>query len=253
MTIITNEIYLLDGLTKSILVSAADSRVLEPNGRYSTHRKLFEIPYLRAYISYHGLAQVFPSRKPVYLSNWLPNFISDHTSICDLREFAFSLRDALHTVIPPQVLKVNHSGFHLLGYNSRDFPDFWYLSNIGGMDQFVYKDLHDRYREPTQDFLERDARKHLGYDGVNPQSAQNKGWIYRNGDIRAHAVMWGKLDEILTGMFQFDDFTQPISVNGYENYVRTKLEILAHIYKKFAKKKIIGTPIEVHCLSNVLA
>jgi hypothetical protein len=45
MTLITNEIHMLDGFKRTVLVYAADRRITKPDGAYlSTQRKLFEIP-----------------------------------------------------------------------------------------------------------------------------------------------------------------------------------------------------------------
>jgi hypothetical protein len=52
MTLVLNEIYLLNGLGKSFIVAAADRRISKPNGTYdSTRRKLFPIPYLNGAVS----------------------------------------------------------------------------------------------------------------------------------------------------------------------------------------------------------
>ena len=53
MTLITNEIHMLDGFKKTILVFAADRRISKLDGSFDSNRKkLFEIPYLNAGISY---------------------------------------------------------------------------------------------------------------------------------------------------------------------------------------------------------
>ena len=61
MTLITNEIHVLDGFKKTILVFVADQRITMPDGTYRKGRKLFKIPYLEGGVSYFGLAEVFPS------------------------------------------------------------------------------------------------------------------------------------------------------------------------------------------------
>lgn len=61
MTLITNEIHMLDGFKRTVLVFAADRRLTNLDGSYgSTQQKLFQIPYLEGGISYFGLATVFP-------------------------------------------------------------------------------------------------------------------------------------------------------------------------------------------------
>src|SRR5713226_2768391 len=114
MTLITNEIHMLDGFRKTLLIFAADRRLTHLDGSFAgTRKKLFQIPYLEAGISYFGLAQIYPRGKAQYLSDWLPKFIAKHSSIHTLREFAFQLRDELHNIIPGAILEKNHSGFHL--------------------------------------------------------------------------------------------------------------------------------------------
>lgn len=253
MTLITNEIHLINGLSKSLLVFAADRRISNPaTGKYvATRKKLFSIPYLEAGISYFGVAEVFPPGKSQSLSDWLPTFISKQADAPDIQTFAHRLKDALHMIIPPVYLQSMPSGFHMLGYNKQGLPDFWFLSNIGHMDQFEYKDLQARYLDPSPDFLGRDAGLHFDWDGINPDSAKNGICYYRNGDIRSHVVAWEKLDDILKGILSFKDFKSPNTIKGYEEYVRTKFEILAYIYKKFAKRQIIARPIDVFCLSRL--
>lgn len=246
MTLILNEIHLVKGLARTVLVAAADRRIAWPDGKYdSTRRKLFDIPYLRGTISYYGLAVVYPKGKQEYLSSWLPNFIRAHHSITTLKDFVSSLREELHRVICPEILRKNASGFHVCGYQPDGLPDFWHLRNVGGLKEFVYSDLQPRYLCPTSDFLGRDARKEFGWDGKDPGSARNGVQVYRNGDFRAHAIASEHLDAILSSFFQFPDFARPVSVADYEKYVKFKLEVLAYIYQKWARKKIIGTPIDV--------
>lgn len=72
MTLILNEIHVQNGLNETLLVAAADRRVSNPDGSYnSLQRKLFTVPYRNATISYFGIAEVFPSGKREYLSEWL--------------------------------------------------------------------------------------------------------------------------------------------------------------------------------------
>lgn len=207
MSLITNEIHILDGFRRTILVCAADRRISKGSDLSfdSCRRKLFSIPHLNAYISYFGLAQVFPHGRSQYLSDWLPAFILKNVAVKNLHDFCFRLRQELNKVVPAHILRANASGFHVCGYNSDGFPEFWYLSNIGGMDQFRYTNLQTRYADPTPDFLERDARK-LGWDGKNPGSVRNVTWIYRNGDIRAHVAAWEKLDQMFVELLGFQDF-----------------------------------------------
>lgn len=163
MTLILNEIHLLDGLNKTMLVAAADQRISKPDGSYeATRKKLFTIPHLSATISYFGLASVYPGGKIKYLSDWLPKFINTQSRTLNLETLAQNLRDALHRVIPQSTLQGQPSGFHIAGYNSQGFPEFWHLSNIGDMRGFQYVDFKPRYGPPSPDFLGRDARELWG-------------------------------------------------------------------------------------------
>ena len=250
MTLIMNEIHILDGLEKSVLVFAAD-RQITIKGKYdSSRKKLFKIAYLDAGVSYFGLAQVFPKGKTVYMSDWLPDFIKKQNSCTDLETFTNRLKSALNEIVPPKILMQNPSGFHLAGYNSQGYPDFFHFSNIGGNENFQYFNLQPKYGEPSSHFLGRDALEQ-GWNGIDPKSINNHVRIYRNGDIRAHESAWLKLDEIFAWIFQFPDFKRPSTIKDYQAYVKTKLEMIAYIYKKFARQQIVARPIDIFCLHRL--
>jgi hypothetical protein len=249
MTLIANEIHMLDGFKRTLLVFAADRRLTYPDGSYAgTRQKLFRIPYLDGGVSYFGLAEVYPKNKKQYLSDWLPDFVNRHAATKSLRDFAFELRDELHSVIPAHILGKTASGFHICGYNSDGLPDFWFLRNIGGIEDFRYTNLQRRYMEPTPDFLGRDA-KAMGWDGKNPASIGNQSYVYRNGDVRAHVFAFQQLDKVLADMLSFPDFKRP---KKPEDGVRFKFEFVAYLYKSFAKRAIIGRPIDAFCLTRTL-
>ena len=244
MTLITNEIYMLDGFRQTLIVFAADQRISKPDGTFIKGKKLFRIPYLEGCVSYFGLAEVFPANRRQYLFDWLPKFITSNAGLTTLRAFAYALRDELNRIVPANMLKRNASGFHICGYNERGLPEFWYLSNIGGMDAFAYKNLSQRYGDPSPDFLDRDAKK-LGWDGSDLRSIRNEGWIYRNGDVRVHAVLADRLDTTLKEMSAFPDFRVPKSPDDLRRWVQFKFEVISYFYEKFARKAIIGKPIDV--------
>ena len=246
MTLIVNEIHLLDGLNKTMLVAAADQRISNPDGSFKAIRKkLLRIPYLSATISYFGLASVYPKSKEQYLSDWLPHFINAQSGVPDLQTFVQNLRDALQRVIPKSTLRDYASGFHISGYNSQGLPEFWHLTNIGGMRGFQYVDLKPRYGPPSPDFLERDAQKNWGWDGSDPSSAKNGVQTYRNGDFRAHVVAWKVLDKIIAELAQFPAFKIPSNPGEYGQWVKFKFEFIAYLYKQWANKEIIARPIDV--------
>lgn len=251
MTLIVNEIHLLDGLQDTMLVAAADRRVSKRDGSYhSTRRKLFSIPYLRGTISYFGLAAVYPRGRESYLSDWLPSFINRHASASNLQVFSESLWQELNTIVPARVLRNSPSGFHIMGYTANGYPDFWFLSNIGGLEQFRYVDLRSEYAPPSSHFLGRDAQSEWGWDGVSPKLAKNGIHTYRNGDFKAHAVAWDLLDGIYLRLLQFPDFRPPRTPAEYAEYIKVKFEVISYIYSKLADKKIIARPIDVLVLTS---
>jgi hypothetical protein len=252
MSLITNEIHILDGFKKTILVFGADRRISKPDGSFDSIKpKLFRIPYLRGGVSYFGLAEVFPKGKRRYLADWLPAFITSHAGTKTLKEFSFKLRDELSGVVPPTTLKDNPSGFHIAGYNVAGIPEFWFVRNIGGMDKHRYIDLQPKYGDPTADFLERDARS-LGWDGADPMSVENKVQCYRNGDIRAHVCSWERLDKMFAEMNGFPDMRKLRTSDDLAKWVKFKFKFVAEFYKQFAHRQIISTPIDVFCTSNGL-
>jgi hypothetical protein len=251
MSLITNEIHILDGFRKTILVFGADRMITtRPGGKFhSLRKKLFRIPYLNAGISYFGLAAVYPNGREQYLSDWLPSFINRHANTMKLREFAESLQQELNAAIPARVLKANPSGFHICGYRRDGVPEFWFVRNIGSMDTHRYFDLLPQYQAPTSDFLERDAIS-LGWDGTDPSSVRNVVQIYRNGDIRAHVSSWEKLDSVLAEMSQFQDMRKLKTPEDLSRWVKFKFRFIAAFYKEFAKHQIIGGPIDVFALTS---
>src|SRR5262249_28033220 len=120
---------------------------------------------------------------------FLPAFINRQSGAGTIKEFAVRLREGLNKSIPATVLQTQPSGFHICGYNREGIPEFWFLTNIGGMNEFDYTDLQRQYTEPSCELLGRDAFK-MGWDGVNPQSVRNEAFAYRNGDFRAHVSSW---------------------------------------------------------------
>jgi hypothetical protein len=254
MTLVLNEIHMLEGLRKTFIVAAADRRISKSNGSYdSTRRKLFRIPYLNGAVSYFGLAAVYPSGERQYLSEWLPSFIRGQSSAGTLQSFAQYLTESLNNAVPSSVLKNHASGFHICGYDRNGWPDFWYVSNIGAMTGFQQTNLNGRYFAPESHFLERDASKVHGWDRSNPLSAKNGVQTYRNGDYRAHVAAWDLLDQIYGRLTQFPDFRIPSSTEEYARYVKFKFEFIAYLYKEWARQRIIARPIDVLVLQSPTA
>ena len=244
MTLVLNEIYVFDGFQQTLMVAAADRRISNPDGSYnSSRRKLFAIPSLRGAVSYFGVAAFPVQGKLVFLDEWLRSFIR-RSRMNTLNDFAVSLREELHRQVPREVLRIQPSGFHICGYNSSDIPDFWFLSNIEAMSGFEYTALREPYLEPASHFLGRDASV-FGW-GSAPSSPRRSGvQIYRNGDFRVHAIASEALDSLLATLGQFPDFRQPRTPVEYGEYIRFKFEVIAYVYKRWAKQQIIARPIDV--------
>lgn len=250
MSIITNEIHVLDGFKKTLIISAGDRWLTRLDGSFDSLKpKVIHIPYLDSYISYFGLAAIVRASKKIYLADWLSTFIRNNSQHNRLEDFSVALQEELNRTIPSNILQKNPSGFHICGYNAAGLPEFWYLSNIGGMDQFSYTNLQGKYGKPHEDFLSRDAAK-IGWDGVNRESVQNVIQFYRNGDIRSHAYAWGKLDGVLNDMLKFPDIKQIRTPTDIKKWVEFKLKFLASFHKQYSIKPTIGTPIDVHVLSR---
>ena len=116
------------------------------------------------------------------------------------------------------------------------------------MKGFTYT-CQDHYAEPCSHFLERDAKVTFGWDGSNLGSAKSGIMqIYRNGDFCMHVVAWKKLDSIFKEMQNFPNFNRPRNPKQYGDYVKFKFEVIAYIYKKWAKREIIARPIDVFVL-----
>jgi hypothetical protein len=250
MTLVLNEIHTLNGFNKTFIVAAADRRLSNEDGSYhATRKKLLPIPYLNGAISYFGLAMLTRHNKPLYISDWLRAFIQNNVQCKDLKSFSNNLRDELSKIVSGNILNRVPSGFQICGYDSNGIPDFWFFSNIGGMQEYQYINLGEEYDAPSSHFLERDAIKN-GWNGLDKNSVSNYVQIYRNGDFRAHVAAWEVLDFILANLAKFPDFKIPTTAQQYGEYVKFKFEIIAYLYKKWARKQIIARPIDVLVLTK---
>jgi len=83
MTLIFNEIHIVDGLDNTFMIAAADRRITYLDGRHENWKKLFKIHYLQGAISYFGLAEFHIKGKTgvINLSSWLPLFIKENAGI----------------------------------------------------------------------------------------------------------------------------------------------------------------------------
>lgn len=249
MTLVLNEIHILNGFNRTFIVAGADRRLLNPNGSYhAIRKKLFPIPYLKGAISYFGLAVLAWPNKTIYISDWIDAFIRRNSQCNNLKSFSINLRDELNQVVSKNLLRQNHSGFHICGYGENNIPDFWFFSNCASRD-YNYTNLQDEYNVPSSHFLGRDAIA-SGWNGSDKNSVENHVRFYRNGDFRAHVAAWESLDGILGQLAKFPDFKIPNTEQKYKEYVKFKFEIIAYFYKNWANKQIIGRPIDVLLITS---
>jgi hypothetical protein len=256
MTILLNEIFVEGNLKKSFVIAAADRRITL-NGNYNqTKKKIFPIHNLKSAISYFGLAGFYKEGKFVYFGDWIPEYIRRNSSkYLKPEDFISNFRNDLNDVVDPQLLKTNASGFHYSFYNDKGFPDFFYFSNINGMDYLKYTNLANSYQKPSSHYLSRDAMKDPpGWDGTDLGTCQNytsfRSRIYRNGDIRAHAYISDEIDNFMKKFITGPDFKKINTPVEMAKYVKFKFEIASYIYKKWNKYPVVAKPIDVYLIRN---
>ena len=249
MTLVLNEIHLIEGLNKAFWIAGADRRLSKTDGSYfGTRKKLFQIPYINGAISYFGLAAYQFRSKTVYMSDIIQNFIRHNSDKKNISEFSITFQKELNRIIPQNVLNKSASGFHICG-SENGLPDFWHFSNIGKLDSFQYNDIKDIYYPATSHFLKYHAIKVLNWDGKDPLKIDHKPFVYRNGDFRGHALTSEVVDNMIKTLTSFPDFNIGKFPEDYPKYFRFKFELIAYIYKTWAKNNIIAKPIDVVMLN----
>jgi len=249
MTLILNEIRTLDGFSNSLWICGADRRLTFEGQFHSNRKKIYPIQYLGATVSYFGLAVWKIDEREKCMSDILKAFISKNSDCSSLDDFAKRLQIHLNNVVPKNLLKEYASGFHLSGFDNNKWPHFLHISNVGKMNDFKYENLMQKYKEPYPDFQDRDAKKHFNWDGINPGTAENKGWIYRNGDIRTHVLVSKKFDNMMKEVFELSDFTNLTGHKKLAEYLKFKFDFIARIYEKWTNNKVIGKPIDIYVLT----
>lgn len=243
MTLIVTELHATKDLRESTIFFTADRRISRKGKRRSTERKVFRVKYLNAGIGFFGIATVFPSGKKSSTSSWLKQFVDSNHAVSNMRDFAHKLRKELDLVLPEDVKTSYPSGFHLAGFNENKLPEFWFITNIGNFSNWEYSQFKNRFYV-SENFLNRDARS-FGYNGRSSKVKEPFAWIYRNGDVRAHELAWKNLDEMLYKFLTFPDFEKINTIKKFENLIKFKMQIICRLYKKYCKRSIIGTPIDV--------
>ena len=245
MTLLVNEIHIGGDLRNSLIVATADRRITKVGTGFDSNRKkLFKFRHLNAAVGYFGLAQPTVRR---YFSDWVANFINQATGFSSLEEIANNMCAELNRTVDKRLLKDYPSGFHICGYNSQGFPEFWFVRNIGAMEESRYIDYKSEYFL-TEDFLSRDARIQ-GFDGASPTVNNNFVQYYTNGDVRPFHGVWRKLDEFAAQMLSQSDFRLPSDLSDNERFVEWKMQVISSFYKRFAKIATIGEPIDVLTLT----
>ena len=249
MTLIINEIRINDNSGKSFWISAADRR-LSMNGKFhSTKRKkIFPVVYLNATVSYFGLAVWTKNNKEIYLSDIIKRLITKLNNERRLNEFSKKLISELNNKVPNNLLKTNPTGIHISGFDNSGVPQFYYSSNIGNItNEFIYQDLKTKLSLPSND-LERDMKIHFGLKQNKFNQIRNKGYQYRNGDIRSHVLSSEKLNELLKEVFELDNFKPIDTYELRADYLKFKFDFIANLYRTWSNKESIGKPIDLYVI-----
>jgi hypothetical protein len=237
MTLLFTEIHRHDDPKNASIVFAADRRISNAKtGSYiATHKKIFELPWLKAAIGYFGLAEVPLLGKNRPMRDWLQVFIRQNSSSSSLADFSQKLTSDLNKVVPMQWHRKSPSGFHMAGFTELGKPEFWFVRNV---DDAANSTL-GQY-ETREEFQRRDVLR----------LKNNETQIYRNGDIRAHLAVWEKIDESFGLLLNLNGFSKVRNSKDYKEWVRFKMETIAYFYKKYQRQPIIARPIDVIVISS---
>jgi len=249
VTLLLTEIYVGTDMHDVTIIFAADRRITREKKFDANRRKIFPVPYLNAGIGYFGLADVGRRPNATPMSDWLTSFITENHDARRLGDFAHRLQDELNGAVPRTSKISNPSGFHVAGFNQDGLPEFWFVRNIEKMDQYRYIGFLDHYFV-TEDFLRRDARREIGYDGVSLKVPEPRMKGYRNGDIRGHMIAWKELDGVLLRFLGLPDFRSLRTIPDYEEFTKFKMELIAKVYEKYCTVSSIGKPIDIFSIVN---
>jgi hypothetical protein len=232
MTILANEIRINQSITDVTLIQVADRRITCKGKFDSNRRKVFEIPYLKASVGYFGLAQ--PTAKE-YFSSWLPNVIRNGHTIKTVNEFSQYLADTLNKNVTKSLLKTNPSGFHICGLADDGIPEFYFIRNIEGREGPYYKGFKDTYF-CSEDFRTRDAIATGDGSQRSLDSLQHSIFWYVNGDLRSFWAFWLPATEFIDSISVNPEFP---SLKSDLERAKWKLKVIAQLYDKYAKQKIV--------------
>jgi hypothetical protein len=208
---------------------------------------LFDITYLNSTVSFWGATLLKNEKnKDALLCDWLPTFITKSSNIKSLLEFSKALRIELNQRMDKTFLKDEPSGFHLAGINNNGIPEFIHFSNCDfNESNGRYENIVENYKEPFEDFLQRDAVE-FGWDGKTIESVKSNNVVrlYRNGDLKAHVAAWDKLDELYNNFFSFPQFRKPYAFSDKDiiKLTRQKLTFISSLYDSWSDLKNVGAP-----------
>ena len=237
MTILANELRIKGSITDVSLIQVADRRITIKGKFHSNQHKVFQIPYLKASVGYFGLAQ--PTTRE-YFSSWLPTVIRQGHDIQNIKEFSEYLTNKLNAKVNKSFLKNNPSGFHLCGLANDGIPEFYFIRNIKRMEGPYYKDFIDTYY-CSEDFRTCDAITTSTGEKRPLTSLQNAIFWYVNGDLRSFWAFWMPATNFIDGISGNPEF--PALTSDLER-AKWKLKVIAQLYEKYAKQKIVGGPID---------
>ena len=231
MTLLTTEVH--RSARGDIVVFAADRRISRGQAPAGTRQKVFRIPEKRAGDGYFGLAEVPTRSGRQPMSERIQDFFYQIQTADTLANIAERLTLQLNTDVPKDCRDSEVSGLHLAGLRTDDQAEFWFIRNIDDMGNLTRTDYQFR-----EDFQSRDA------SGLPSGAAQ----IYRNGDIRAHVVAWGQIDQSLGLLLGTHSFRALQSTDDYVEWVQFKMELVAGFHERFATESVIGQPIDAFAI-----
>jgi hypothetical protein len=232
MTILANEIRIRGSIKDVTLIQVADRRLSIAGQFHSNQKKVFEIPYIRASVGYFGLAQ--PTMQE-FFSSWLPNVIRHGHSIKTVKEFSQYLMNELNNKVSKTLLRSNPSGFHICGLAEDGVPEFYFVRNIERMEGPFYRGFLESY-SCSEDFRTRDAIRTTSLSTLHDSI-----FWYVNGDLRSFWDFWLPATQFIDGFRLNQDFP---ALNSDLERAKWKLKVIAQLYDKYAKQKIVGGPID---------
>jgi hypothetical protein len=243
MTLMCTEIHIRheSDLLQNRIVFFADRAITDRDGNFLYRKtKVFQIPYLNAGIGYYGIAYGVEKGRQISLDDKLKDFIQKSGALKTIEEFSRRWFQEATNFVPSAERARSVSGFHIAGFNSDRLPEFWHICNHEGFIGLAYARTFPDYRGPAEQFLAQYGPESLGYDLASKRFGVRDVFTLRNGDIRAHAVMWGALSPIFDVLRQFPDFTIPDDDEGYKQEIQFKMGIINDIYKRFCHTEHVG-------------